>query len=132
MTGTTTSGDTTYVKIVATYTDGSTYTSSGVYKITVTNTSPTLSVSIPDQTTTVDDAFSFGKIIKIYTLGFTSSVFSDSDGDTLTYSAMQSSGDPLPTWLYFDSTNKLFSGTPQEAAICKLDINNISLSEHYR
>ena len=34
------------------------------------------------------------------------------DGDTLTFSATQTSGSPLPSWLSFDSVTRTFSGTP--------------------
>lgn len=67
LSGTATTGETIYSKITATYTNNSiTYTSSGIYKITVTNNAPTVSISIPDQSVTVNTAFSFGKNIRLY------------------------------------------------------------------
>jgi hypothetical protein len=112
--GTSTSGQTTYLKVRATYTDTLTYTSSAIYKITVTNTSPIVSVNIPDQSASVGTAFSFG---------FTNSVFSDSDsGDSLTFSSELSSGAVLSSWLTFDADNKLFAGTPTSAATYNIKV----------
>ncbi|CAI2373153.1 unnamed protein product [Moneuplotes crassus] len=101
------SGLSTYIKVKGSYTDGSTYTASSMYRIIVTNNAPTLSASIPDQTVAVNTAFS---------LGFSTSAFTDSDsGDSLTYTAEQSSGSVLPSWLSFDAANRAFSGTPTSA-----------------
>ena len=119
MSGTPTSGQRTYVKIKATYTNTNTYTSSAIYKVTVTNTSPTVSVAIPDQSSVVGTAFSFG---------FTTSVFSDSNsGDSLTYTSLQNSGSVLPSWLSFDSNNRLFSGTPTIAATYSIKVTATDL-----
>ena len=119
MSGTPTSGQKTYVKIKATYTNTQTYTSSAIYKITVTNTSPTVNVAIPDQSSVVGTAFSFG---------FTTSVFSDSNaGDTLIYSSIQNSGSVLPSWLTFDSNNRLFSGTPTIAGTYSIKVTATDL-----
>ncbi len=40
------------------------------------------------------------------------STFYDDDHDSLTYSAVLSSGNPLPVWLSFDPATRTFSGTP--------------------
>lgn len=37
--------------------------------------------------------------------------FTDPDGSVLTYSASQSDGTALPTWLSFNATTRVFSGT---------------------
>ncbi|WP_298965654.1 cadherin-like domain-containing protein [uncultured Roseibium sp.] len=41
-------------------------------------------------------------------------VFTDADGDSLTYSASLADGSPLPSWLVFDATTRTFSGTPPQ------------------
>ncbi len=38
--------------------------------------------------------------------------FTDPDGEPLTYAATLANGDPLPTWLVFDSDSLTFAGTP--------------------
>lgn len=43
--------------------------------------------------------------------------FSDSDGDTLTYSAATADGVPLPAWLAFDPETRTFSGTPENGDV---------------
>lgn len=48
--------------------------------------------------------------------------FTDSDGDTLTYSATLADGSPLPTWLHFDPLTRSFSGTPSGVDIGDLSI----------
>lgn len=69
-----------------------------------TNFSPYLSNQIPNQTDSVGYNYS-------YTLPDTT--FYDDDGNnTLTYSATLSNGNPLPGWLSFDPSTKLFYGTP--------------------
>jgi hypothetical protein len=105
--GTSSAGETTYVKVRATYTQGSTYTCSAIKKVIVTNTAPAISATIPDQSSAVNTVFSFG---------FSSSAFTDaSSGDSISYTAELSSGSVLPSWLSFDSANRLFSGTPVTA-----------------
>src|SRR5262245_45651753 len=43
--------------------------------------------------------------------------FADPDaGDTLTYSATQSNGSALPSWLTFNASTRTFSGTPPSTA----------------
>ena len=43
--------------------------------------------------------------------------FTDADSDTLTYSATQSDGSALPSWLTFDAPGPGFSGLPQAADV---------------
>jgi len=43
---------------------------------------------------------------------FSSTAFGDIDKDTLTYTALQSSGSALPAWIKFNPTTLTFSGTP--------------------
>jgi Ca2+-binding RTX toxin-like protein len=50
------------------------------------------------------------------------SLFTDPDGDSLTYSVTLSDGSPLPAWLSFDSATRVLSGTPENA-----DVGNLNL-----
>ncbi len=68
-----------------------------------TNFSPYLKSQIQNQKGTVDSLFSFQ---------MSDSIFYDDDNDLLTYSAKLSNGNPLPSWLSFDSTKRIFSGIP--------------------
>jgi Ca2+-binding RTX toxin-like protein len=52
-----------------------------------------------------------------------SNTFADLDADdTLTYSATQSGGSALPTWLTFDMTTRTFTGTPDDAEVGTLNL----------
>jgi len=42
-------------------------------------------------------------------------LFTDPEGDLLTYSASLANGDPLPSWLTFNPSTRAFSGTPGAA-----------------
>ncbi|MGB5676410.1 MAG: DUF2341 domain-containing protein, partial [Gammaproteobacteria bacterium] len=66
------------------------------------NDAPTVDNAIADQVATEDTPFSFQ---------FSSNVFGDVDGDTLTY-ASDASG-----WLSFDAATRTFSGTPLNADV---------------
>jgi hypothetical protein len=105
--GTSSTGETKYVKVRAHYTNVSIYTCSAIKKVIVTNTAPAISATIPDQTSAVNTLFSFG---------FSNSAFTDvNSGDSIAYTSELSSGSVLPSWLSFDSANRLFSGTPVTA-----------------
>ncbi|HEY9690859.1 MAG TPA: putative Ig domain-containing protein, partial [Oculatellaceae cyanobacterium] len=67
------------------------------------NEAPIVGNAIADQNTTVNTVFNYN---------FDANSFSDPDGDALTYSATQSDGNSLPTWLRFDSLTRTFNGTP--------------------
>ena len=73
--------------------------------VTAVNDAPTLVNGIPDRTATVGSAFSYA---------FPKNTFADAD-DTLTYTATQANGDPLPSWMGFTAATRLFSGTPATA-----------------
>lgn len=79
----------------------------GQYAVSVSSSAnhvPTVSSPIPDQQAREGQAWR-------YTLPATT--FSDVDaGDTLTYSALQSDGSALPSWLTFNAATRTFSGTP--------------------
>lgn len=47
-----------------------------------------------------------------FTFTFDADVFNDPENDALTYSAVQESIQPLPSWLSFNAQTRTFSGTP--------------------
>lgn len=53
---------------------------------------------------------------------FDADAFTDTDGDTLTYTATLADGSALPAWLSFDSATRTFSGTAEANDIGMLDI----------
>ncbi len=69
-----------------------------------TGNAPTVANTIPDQAATVATPFSYV---------FPTNTFSDTDGDTLAYTATRADGAVLPTWLTFTDATRAFSGTPQ-------------------
>lgn len=66
------------------------------------NQTPQLNSSLANRSVTETSAFSFQ---------IPTGSFSDPDGDNLTYSAKQSDGSALPSWLRFNSSTQTFSGT---------------------
>ena len=71
---------------------------------TTTNAAPTVANEIGDRTATVGTFFSY--LIPANT-------FADTDtGDTLTYTATKGDDSALPSWLGFNATTVLLSGTP--------------------
>ena len=78
------------------------------------NTPPIVSNPIPDQLATVSQEFS-------YTIPL--NTFSDLDaGTTLAYSASLSNGNPLPSWLSFNPTTRMFTGTATSGDVGVLQI----------
>ena len=71
-----------------------------------TNNAPTVATAIPDQAATAGTAFSYA---------FPASTFNDADNETLNYTATQSDGTALPTWLGFTDSTRTFAGTPAAA-----------------
>ncbi len=68
------------------------------------NHSPRVATTIGEQLARVGQAFSY--VVPAGT-------FTDQDAsDTLTYSAVQADGQPLPGWLMFDPSTRTFAGTP--------------------
>jgi len=79
-----------------------------------TNYLPYVMYPVPDQTAITGYFFS-------YTVP--DSTFVDDDGNqTLSYSATLLNGDPLPSWLNFDTTTITFSGTPSAVEIIYLKV----------
>ncbi len=107
LSGTPDNDDVGFVDVTVTATDGSLASASTSFRITVDNTNddPVVVTPVADVDTDEDSAFTLD----------VSSVFSDDDlihGDSLTLSAAQENGDPLPAWLTFDPGSGVFSGTP--------------------
>ena len=73
--------------------------------VTPVNDFPHLDNSIADQSFNEDTAWNWT---------VPAGTFSDIDGDTLTYTAELSDGNPLPAWLHFDGPTQTFSGTPPQ------------------
>ena len=74
------------------------------FRLTVsTNQPPAVANLIPDRTATEDASFT-------YTVP--ADTFTDGDGDVLVYSATLANGSQLPSWLSFNPTTRVFSGTP--------------------
>lgn len=79
-----------------------------------TNFTPYINYQIPNQSIKVGSLFE-------YTMP--DSTFIDDDGNnTLSYSAEQIYGNPLPGWLTFDTVSKTFSGTPPGASIVSVKV----------
>jgi PKD repeat protein len=88
----------------ATDPEGMTDTDLVVFTVISVNDPPTIANAIPDQTADQDVPFSFT---------FGSNIFEDVDaGDNLTYTATLNDGNPLPSWLTFNSFTRTFNGTP--------------------
>ena len=82
-----------------------------------TNDAPVAVEIIADQQATEDTPFNFQ---------FANTVFSDDDGDALSYTARLSGGAALPAWLSFDSATRTFSGTPANADTGTLSIEVVA------
>ena len=95
------------------------------------NDAPTVATPIPDQAAAPGAAFGYT---------FPAGTFSDVDADdTLTYSATQSDGAELPSWLLFDPSTRAFSGTPPATAAAVVTVkvtaedgNGGSASDEFR
>ncbi|MEM8872833.1 MAG: putative Ig domain-containing protein [Planctomycetota bacterium] len=114
--GTPTNSDVGAVDVRVTAIDLAGAAESDVFALTVANTNdaPTLDNALADQGATEDAAFSYQ---------FASNAFGDIDaGDTLTYSATLTNGDPLPSWLSFDDATRTFTGTPANVDVGTLTV----------
>ncbi|MEH2216743.1 MAG: VCBS domain-containing protein [Nostoc sp.] len=81
--------------------------------ITVTingvNDAPTVANALPDKTTIENSGFNFT---------VPANTFADVDtSNTLTYTATLDNGNALPSWLTFNSSTRIFSGTPVAANV---------------
>ena len=69
---------------------------------------------IPDQTSIKGELFTF-------TIPY-STFFDDDGNNTLTYDAKLTNGNPLPSWLTFDTVSATFSGTPSILEILNIKV----------
>lgn len=80
----------------------------------IVNQAPTVANPIADQSVNEDTIFTFT---------LPENTFADVDaGDILTYSATLENGNPLPSWLTFNTTTRTFSGNPTNAEVGTLNI----------
>ncbi|MHB1076707.1 beta strand repeat-containing protein [Thiobacillus sp.] len=84
------------------------------------NDAPVLATAIPYQLTVCGSLYSYQ---------ISTSSFNDVDvNDSLSYSATLSDGQPLPSWLTFDSTTRTFGGTPVSPGYIQLLVVATDLS----
>jgi len=78
------------------------------------NDAPAVANPIADQTVLEDAPFS---------IQVPANTFAEQDtGDALSYSASLANGSALPTWLSFNATSRIFTGTPDDAQVGSLDL----------
>jgi len=100
-----------------TATDRSGATAHSLFSLNVTNVNdaPVLVTPLADQNAKQGQAFSYQ---------IPTGSFIDIDkGDTLSYSASLSNGNPLPAWLTFNPATGTFSGTPDSASVGNIALN---------
>ncbi|MFN4281736.1 MAG: putative Ig domain-containing protein [Alphaproteobacteria bacterium] len=110
LSGTPENGDVGTISIIVTATDLAGASASDSFDLAVANVNdaPVVTVAIADQITDEDAPFSYD----------VSANFDDVDaGDSLTYTATLSNGDPLPSWLSLDATTGTLSGTPDNGDV---------------
>jgi Putative Ig domain/FG-GAP repeat len=83
------------------------------YVIFQFNTAPVVINPISDQTVTVNQPFNFTVL---------NNTFSDPDVDSLVYSAEQTNGNLLPSWLAFNNKSGFFSGVAPTAGTTPLSV----------
>lgn len=93
--------------------DSMSETATATFQLTVVNVndSPVISTIIPNQTATEDQLFNFT---------FNTNTFTDEDiifSDVLTYTATLDNDQALPSWLTFNSSSRMFDGTPENADV---------------
>jgi hypothetical protein len=93
------------LKVTATDTSG--LSASESFGVTVPAAAPTLTSQTPNQT------WSQGQKIS---LALPATVFTDPQGEALSYAAVQTNGKALPSWLSFNAATRTFSGTVPSGA----------------
>jgi len=95
--------------------DNNLLTSDDIEQMIVGNRSPIANLSLQNQTAILGRPFSFT---------LPSNLFSDPDGDIIEIRAFNSSGGVLNSWLSFDQTSQVFSGTPNinDAALLSISV----------
>lgn len=106
------------IDVTATDNFGETATTGFTLTVINVNDAPIVNASLSDQFIQANSPYNF--IIPQGT-------FIDVDrDDTLSYSAMQENGDPLPDWLNFDPNTELFNGTPANVDNGVIDITVVA------
>ncbi|GEO18204.1 putative Ig domain-containing protein [Microvirga aerophila] len=114
ITGTAANGDVGSYTITVTVSDGEASASSEfVLTVSNTNDAPAVAILLPNALAAEDVPFAFT---------LPPNTFSDADGDTLTYMASLTNGDPLPAWLEFNPATRTFSGTPAQTDVAELQV----------
>jgi Ca2+-binding RTX toxin-like protein len=80
---------------------------------TPANTAPVVAAPLTDQAVNQNAAFS---------LQVPANTFTDTIGDTLSYTATLADGTALPAWLAFNATTQTFSGTPANGDVGSLSV----------
>ncbi len=102
------------VRIMATDLAGAQASQTFSLDVTNVNDAPQVASAIVDQQATEDALFVFA---------IPGDAFKDIDaGDTISYTATQENGDPLPDWLSFDAQTQLFSGTPANGDVGSMQL----------
>jgi len=91
--------------------------------------------SLPEAVNAIPDLEA--KIGKEFTFKVPGDTFIDYDGDKLSYSAVQASGEPLPDWIIFDPVNAVFQGTSEKEGVTIIrvtakDSNNAKASTTFK
>ncbi len=116
------------LSIKVTATDSGGLSTSETFKVTVPNTAPKVTSATATQSWTEGQAVS---------LKLAAKTFTDAEGQKLSYSATQSNGSALPSWLSFNSNTLTFSGTAPNAAssltikVTATDTGQLSSSETF-
>ncbi len=114
--------------VVVTATDTANLSASETFTVTVPAAAPVLAIKEPSQTWTAGAAVN---------CALPSASFTDPQGQSLTYTAMLSTGAALPSWLSFSASTLSFSGTaPAKAQTLSLkvtatDTSGLSVSETF-
>ncbi|BCK87235.1 hypothetical protein MIZ01_1007 [Sideroxyarcus emersonii] len=116
--GTPSNADVRSINLSVTATDSAGLSTSGTFVLNVLNVNdaPVVSMMLADQATKENTPFS-------YTIP--ADTFTDADtiyGDSLSYSATLADGSALPSWLTFDPSAGIFSGTPGHGDTGTLDV----------
>ena len=91
------------LKVTATDSGGLTVSDTFTATFSNSNDTPTVANPIADQSQSGGGNWSYQ---------VPANTFSDGDGEILSYSATLANGSPLPIWISFDTTTRIFSGNP--------------------
>ena len=122
LSGTPVNADVGALTVDVTATDAAGASTTGSFQLTVTNSNdtPVVVTPIADTNSAEDAVFSYD----------VSASFADDDsihGDTLTFSATQSNGSPLPSWLSIDPATGILMGTPVNADVAGLTLTVVAV-----